>query len=125
VSGDEIPQTGEHASLLASRGRGPEPAALAFALAPSPSREPVGMTHYTLRYRSEDGRGAFLVTDEQGAAYLFSGGYLQGRFNGDGACERLLALVQRHGTWVPVPEVSSVTVERLRQLVERSDQEAS
>ena len=125
MSGDEILQAGEHASLLASRGRGPESAVLAFTLAPPPSGEPVGMSHYTLRYRSEDGRGAFLVTDEQGAAYLFSGGYLQGRFHGDGACERLLALVQRHGTWVPVPEVSSVTVERLRQLVERSDQEAS
>ena len=125
MSGDEILQAGEHASLLASRGRGPESAALAYTLAPSPSEEPVGMSHYTLRYRSENGRGAFLVTDEQGAAYLFSGGYLQGRFHGDGACERLLALVQRHGTWVPVPEVSSVTVERLRQLVERSDQEAS
>ena len=87
------------------------------------SGEPIGAARYTIRYRAAGGaqRGALVVTDAQGAAYLFSGGYLQGRCGGDGACLRLVRLLERHGAWAPVPEVAPVTLEQLRRLSAEPD----
>jgi len=90
---------------------------------PPDSSEPGGAPRYIIRYRTAGGaqRGALVVTDAQGAAYLFSGGYLQGRCGGDGACLRLVRLLERHGAWAPVPEVAPVTLEQLRRLSAEPD----
>lgn len=75
-------------------------------------------TRYTIRYRCERGPGrtALIVADEAGAAYLFSGGALQGRLAGRDACARLASLLDHHDAWAPVPEVAAYSEEDLRAL---------
>lgn len=76
------------------------------------------ITHYTIRYRCERGPGytALVVADEAGAAYLFSGGVLQGRLVGRDAAARLASLLAHFGEWSPVPEVAAYAEEDLREL---------
>ncbi|HEX5502434.1 MAG TPA: hypothetical protein VFW96_07400 [Thermomicrobiales bacterium] len=74
--------------------------------------------HYTIRYRCEHGPGrtALIVAGDAGAAYLFSGGALQGRLVGRDACARLATLLAHYGAWAPVPEVAAYSEEDLRTL---------
>lgn len=74
---------------------------------------------YTVRYRGRGRRGqtTLLVEDEQGRAYLFSGGWLQGRLSGERAVDRLAAILAERTTWRAVPEVYPYTINGLRQLV--------
>jgi hypothetical protein len=76
------------------------------------------ITRYTIRYRCERGPGhtALIVADESGAAYLFSGGALQGRLAGRDAAARLASLLGHFGEWAPVPEVAAYAEEDLREL---------
>ena len=74
------------------------------------------MTHYTIRYRSTDpcGRTRLIVDDEQGTAYLFSGGELRLRREGAEASGRLARDLERRARWVRVPTVSPYTLGELR-----------
>ena len=74
---------------------------------------------YTIRYRGRGRRGqtALIVEDGQGRAYLFSGGWLQGRLSGSKAATRLTAIMARHASWRIVPKVRPYTLDGLRQLV--------
>ncbi len=74
------------------------------------------MTQYTIRYRSTDpcGRTRLIVDDEQGTAYLFSGGELRLRCEGTEASGRLARDLERRARWVRVPTVSPYTLGELR-----------
>lgn len=74
---------------------------------------------YTIRYRGRSRRGqtTLIVEDEQGRAYLFSGGWLQGRLSGDKAAHRLATILAGHTSWRIVPKVCPYTIDGLRQLV--------
>ncbi len=76
------------------------------------------MTRYTIRYRCEDSLDAtaLVVEDRRGTAYLFSGGQLHVQLSGDDACARLVELLGRRATCIPVPEVDPYTLEGLRRL---------
>ncbi len=74
--------------------------------------------HFTIRYRCTDrpGHTALIVEDEQGTAYLFSGGVLQTRTAGTHAAERLLHLMDAPECWQPVPVVPPFDLNGLRRL---------
>jgi len=74
---------------------------------------------YTIRYRGRSRRGqtALIVEDGQGRAYLFSGGWLQGRLSGNKAAHRLAAIMAGHASWRIVPKVRPYSIAGLRQLV--------
>ncbi len=74
--------------------------------------------HYTIRYRCDDRRGrtALIVEDVSGAAYLFSGGALQGRLRGANASARLRRLAQQT-SWHTVPMVAPYTLDGLRRMI--------
>jgi hypothetical protein len=57
------------------------------------------MTQYTIRYRYGNWRGriALIVDDGRGNAYLVSGGRLQARLTGSGACVQLARMLSRIG----------------------------
>jgi hypothetical protein len=76
-------------------------------------------TLFVIRYRRgyRSAGAAFIVEDEHGAAYLFSGGALQTRLTGERAAERLIELTPRQGDWLPVPEVPPYTLDELRDLI--------
>jgi hypothetical protein len=76
------------------------------------------MTQYTIRYRYGNWRGriALIVDDGLGNAYLFSGGRLQARLTGGGACAQLARMLNRIGVCAPVPETTPYTLDSLRQL---------
>jgi hypothetical protein len=73
---------------------------------------------YTIRYRCDDrhGRTALIVEDASGAAYLFSGGSLQGRLRGSNASSRLHKRLERHAHWRQVPRVAPYSLDDLRQI---------
>ena len=77
-------------------------------------------THYTLRYRRPDdqpGR-AFIVADEWGTAYLFSGGQLQLRVEGEqeAASTHLARLTGHRARWEPVTGGARYTLAELDEL---------
>lgn len=76
------------------------------------------MTHYTIHYRCgiQDGRIALIVEDGRGDAYLFSGGRLQARLAGSGACARLASVLGRGVVCAPVPAAAPHTLDGLRRL---------
>ena len=76
------------------------------------------MNQYTIRYRCDDRRGrtALIVEDPSGAAYLFSGGALQGRLRGTNASTRLHKRLERHAHWRQVPRVAPYSLDGLRQM---------
>ncbi len=73
---------------------------------------------YVIRYRC--GRDcdttALIVEDEQGVAYLFSGGSLQSSLRGAHAPARLARMMGQLGVWASVPEVPPYTLEGLRRI---------
>lgn len=75
---------------------------------------------YTIRYRCNDqhGRTALIVEDPTGAAYLFSGGSLQGRLRGANASTRMQKRLARHAYWRQVPRVAPYSLDDLRQMTE-------
>lgn len=79
---------------------------------------PLTLNQYTIRYRCDDRRGrtALIVEDPTGAAYLFSGGSLQGRLRGNDASTRLHKRLERHAHWQPVPRVAPYSLDGLRQM---------
>ena len=78
----------------------------------------LAMNQYTIRYRCDDRRGrtALIVEDPSGAAYLFSGGSLQGRLRGTNASTRLHKRLERHAHWRQVPHVAPYSLDGLRQM---------
>lgn len=74
-------------------------------------------TRYTVRYCC-DGRPApaLIVEDEQGTAYLFSGGTLQSKMGGAGASARLADLLGRTATWTSLSPPPSCSLDELRRL---------
>lgn len=80
------------------------------------------MRQYVIRYRCQSyGHPAFIVSDADGRAYLFSGGALQGWLAGEQAATRLLHLLDGHTSWVAVPEVAPYMLEDLRGLASGDD----
>ena len=77
-------------------------------------------TRYTVRYRSNDRRGktALIVEDNNGAAYLFTGGTLQGRVSGANASTRLARQLAEVAHWRQVPRVAPYTIDGLRQMTD-------
>ncbi len=75
-------------------------------------------TRYTVRYRCDDRRGktALIVEDGSGAAYLFTGGTLQGRMSGANASSRLVKRLADVAHWRQVPRVAPYTIDGLRQM---------
>lgn len=75
-------------------------------------------TRYTVRYRCNDRRGrtALIVEDSNGAAYLFTGGTLQGRMGGANASTRLARRLGEIAHWRQVPRVAPYTIDGLRQM---------
>lgn len=73
---------------------------------------------YTVRYRCSDRRGrtALIVEDSAGAAYIFTGGSLQGRMGGSNASSRLAKRLAQVAQWRPVPRVAPYTLDGLRQM---------
>lgn len=78
----------------------------------------LAINQYTIRYRCDDRRGrtALIVEDTSGAAYLFSGGSLQGRLHGKNASARLRNRLERHAHWRQVPRVAPYSLDGLRQM---------
>jgi len=61
-------------------------------------------------------RSALIVEDPSGAAYLFSGGSLQGRLRGSNASTRLHKRLARLAQWRQVPRVAPYSIDGLRQM---------
>ncbi len=76
------------------------------------------LDRYTVRYRCNDRRGrtALIVEDSAGAAYLFTGGTLQGRLGGSNASTRLVKRLEEVAHWHQVPRVAPYTLDGLRQM---------
>ena len=76
------------------------------------------LDRYTVRYRCSDRRGrtALIVEDSAGAAYLFTGGVLQGMVSGKNASTRLAKRLADTAYWRQVPRVAPYTVDGLRQI---------
>lgn len=79
---------------------------------------PLALNQYIIRYRCDDRRGrtALIVEDPSGAAYLFSGGSLQGRLRGSNASTRLHKRLARLAQWRQVPRVAPYSIDGLRQM---------
>ena len=76
------------------------------------------LDRYTVRYRCNDRRGktALIVEDSDGAAYLFTGGTLQGMVSGNNASTRLVKRLADVADWRQVPRVAPYTVDGLREM---------
>ena len=79
---------------------------------------PYPANQFTIRYRCDDPRGrtALIVEDNAGAAYLFTGGHLQGRLRGTNASARLARRLASNAEWQPIPRVTPYTLDGLRQI---------
>jgi hypothetical protein len=84
------------------------------------------VTHYTIHYRCDirEGWTALIVADGCGNAFLFSGGQLQARLSGSGACARLASVLGRSGACAPVRATAPYTLDGLRHLTAPAAREA-